>query len=157
MALAFRNLNFVTREKEETCSVWPQGFTGWEKQEMDFTDSEIQERLADNWGTSVVKALPSLSGDRWPSTIMKESVPPASRLCGSMFEVQSPLSRRQPWGRLGKLYPTSLLREGKCSRCAGQLRSRTLLVAGTNLVLLGERDVARRVPRADDSNLQGCC
>lgn len=37
--------NFVTREKEETCSVWPQRFTGWEKQEMDFTDSEIRRNL----------------------------------------------------------------------------------------------------------------
>lgn len=37
--------NFVTREKEETCSVCPQGFTGWEKQEMDFTDSEIRRNL----------------------------------------------------------------------------------------------------------------
>lgn len=65
-----------------------------------------QEELADNWGTSVVKALPSLSGDRWPSTIMKESVPPASKtLWLHVWGAESPQLEGSPGGRLGKALP----------------------------------------------------
>ena len=72
-----------------------------------------KEELADNWSTSVVKALPSLSGDRWPSAIMKEMVPPESQtLWLHVWGTESPQLEGSPGGPWRKLCPTSLLREG---------------------------------------------
>lgn len=65
-----------------------------------------KEELADNWSASVVKVLPSLSGDRWPSTIMKEMVPPESQtLWLQVWGTESPQLEGSPGGPLGKALP----------------------------------------------------
>lgn len=62
-----------------------------------------KEELADNWSTSVVKALLSLAGDRWPSTIMKERVPPESKtLWLHVWGAESLQLEGSPGGPLGK-------------------------------------------------------
>lgn len=102
MALAFRNFPLChSREGDLLClalEIHRVGEAG-----DGFYLLRNKEELADNWSTSVVKALLSLAGDRWPSTIMKERVPPESKtLWLHVWGAESPQLEGSPGGPLGK-------------------------------------------------------
>lgn len=111
--MAFRNLQLGhLREGEDLLCLASETHWVQEAGERSYSPRN-KEEPADQGGSSVCNAPPSLSADTWPLTFTKGRSLQSPRLCGSVFRVEPPLNWDevvgQPrWGGgavLGKALP----------------------------------------------------